>query len=148
MGKQIPTTVNANIAGQEIILESGKLAALADGSVVLICGDMWLLATAVSALEAKPGQGFFPITVEYRQKFSAAGRIPGNFFKREARLSDTEILVCRLIDRVIRPIFPDGYMNETQIFVQLISGNEEILSDAYAAFAASAALIASETGTS
>ena len=144
MGKQIPTTVNANIAGQEIILESGKLAALADGSVVLRCGDMWLLATAVSALEAKPGQGFFPLTVEYRQKFSAAGRIPGNFFKREARLSDTEILVCRLIDRVIRPIFPDGYMNETQIFVQLISGNEEILSDAYAAFAASAALIASE----
>ncbi len=144
MGKQIPTTVNANIAGQEIILESGKLAALADGSVVLKCGDMWLLATAVSALEAKPGQGFFPLTVEYRQKFSAAGRIPGNFFKREARLSDTEILVCRLIDRVIRPIFPDGYMNETQIFVQLISGNEEILSDAYAAFAASAALIASE----
>ncbi len=144
MGKQIPTTVNATIAGQEIILESGKLAALADGSVVLRCGDMWLLATAVSALVAKPGQGFFPLTVEYRQKFSAAGRIPGNFFKREARLSDTEILVCRLIDRVIRPIFPDGYMNETQIFVQLISGNEETLSDAYAAFAASAALIASE----
>ncbi len=144
MGKQIPTTVSATIAGQEIILESGKLAALADGSVVLRCGDMWLLATAVSALEAKPGQNFFPLTVEYRQKFSAAGRVPGNFFKREARLSDPEILVCRLIDRVIRPIFPDGYMNETQIFVSLISGDKEILSDAYAAFAASAALMASD----
>jgi len=143
MGKQIPTSVSATIAGQEIILESGKLAALADGSVVLKCGDMWLLATAVSALEAKPGQGFFPLTVEYRQKYSAAGRVPGNFFKREARLSDPEILVCRLIDRVIRPIFPDGYMNETQIFVSLISGDPEQLSDAYAAFAASAALMAS-----
>jgi polyribonucleotide nucleotidyltransferase len=144
MGKQIPTTVSATIAGQEIILESGKLAALADGSVLLKCGNMWLLATAVSALEAKPGQGFFPLTVEYRQKFSAAGRIPGNFFKREARLSDPEILVCRLIDRVIRPIFPDGYMNETQIFVSLISGDKEVLSDAYAALAASAALMASD----
>ncbi len=144
MGKQIPTTVSATIAGQEIILESGKLAALADGSVLLKCGNMWLLATAVSALEAKPGQGFFPLTVEYRQKFSAAGRVPGNFFKREARLSDPEILVCRLIDRVIRPIFPDGYMNETQIFVSLISGDKEVLSDAYAALAASAALMASE----
>jgi polyribonucleotide nucleotidyltransferase len=144
MGKQIPTTVSATIAGQEIILESGKLAALADGSVLLRCGNMWLLATAVSALEAKPGQGFFPLTVEYRQKFSAAGRVPGNFFKREARLSDPEILVCRLIDRVIRPIFPDGYMNETQIFVSLISGDKEVLSDAYAAFAASAALMASD----
>jgi polyribonucleotide nucleotidyltransferase len=143
MGKQIPTSVSATIAGQEIILESGKLAALADGSVVLRCGNMWLLATAVSALEAKPGQGFFPLTVEYRQKYSAAGRVPGNFFKREARLSDPEILVCRLIDRVIRPIFPDGYMNETQIFVSLISGDPEQLSDAYAAFAASAALMAS-----
>ena len=144
MGKQIPTTVSANIAGQEITIESGKLAALADGSVVLKCGNMWLLATAVSVLEANPGQSFFPLTVEYRQKFSAAGRIPGNFFKREAKLSDSEVLVCRLIDRVIRPMFPDHYMNETQIFVQLISGDEEVCSDAFAAFAASTALIASE----
>lgn len=144
MGKQIPTTVSATIAGQEITLESGKLAALADGSVVLRHGDMWLLATAVSATEAKPDQSFFPLTVEFREKFSAAGRIPGNFFKREARLSDSEILVCRLIDRVIRPMFPDGYMNETQIFVTMISGDVEVMSDCYAAFAASAALIASE----
>ncbi|WMX13981.1 MULTISPECIES: polyribonucleotide nucleotidyltransferase [unclassified Aureispira] len=144
MGKQIPTTVSKVISGQEITLESGKLAALADGSVVLRHGDMWLLATAVSVLEAKPDQSFFPLTVEFREKFSAAGRIPGNFFKREARLSDSEILVCRLIDRVIRPMFPDGYMNETQIFVSLISGDTEIMADAYAAFAASAALIASE----
>lgn len=143
MGKQIPTSVSKVISGQEITLESGKLAALADGSVVLRHGDMWLLATAVSALEARPDQSFFPLTVEFREKFAAAGRIPGNFFKREARLSDSEILVCRLIDRVIRPMFPDGYMNETQIFVSLISGDKEILADAYAAFAASAALMAS-----
>lgn len=143
MGKQIPTSVSKMISGQEITLESGKLAALADGSVVLRHGDMWLLATAVSALEARPDQSFFPLTVEFREKFAAAGRIPGNFFKREARLSDSEILVCRLIDRVIRPMFPDGYMNETQIFVSLISGDKEILADAYAAFAASAALMAS-----
>ncbi|BDS09330.1 polyribonucleotide nucleotidyltransferase [Aureispira anguillae] len=144
MGKQTPTAVSKVISGQEITLESGKLAALADGSVVLRHGNMWLLATAVSALEAKPDQSFFPLTVEFREKFSAAGRIPGNFFKREARLSDSEILICRLIDRVIRPMFPDGYMNETQIFVYLISGDKEILADAYAAFAASAALVASE----
>ncbi len=144
MGKQIPTTVTKTIANQEITLESGKLAALADGSIVLRHGDMWLLSTAVSATEAKPGQSFFPLTVEFREKFASAGRIPGNFFKREARLSDSEVLVCRLIDRVIRPMFPDGYMNETQIFVSLISGDKEIMADCYAAFAASAALMASE----
>lgn len=143
MGKQIPTTVTKTIAGHEVTLESGKLAALADGSVVLRLGNMWLLATAVSATEAKPDASFFPLTVEYREKFSSAGRIPGNFFKREARPSEHEILICRLIDRVIRPMFPDGYMNETQIFVTLISADAEILPDAYAAFAASAALIAS-----
>lgn len=144
MGKQIPTTVSKTIAGQEIILESGKLAALADGSVVLRHEDMWLLATAVSATEPRPDAGFFPLTVEFREKFSAAGRIPGNFFKREARPSDSEVLVCRLIDRVIRPMFPDHYMNETQIFVYLISGDKEVLADAFAAFAASTALIASD----
>lgn len=143
MGKQIATTVSANIAGQEIILESGKLAALADGSVVLRHGNLWLLATAVGAPEAKPDQDFFPLTVEYREKFSAAGRIPGNFFKRETRPSDYEVLICRLIDRVIRPMFPEEYLNETQIFVTMISGDAEILPDAFAAFAASAALMAS-----
>ncbi len=143
MGKKTPTTVSATIAGQEITLESGKLAALADGSVVLRHGDMMLLATAVAATEAAANQSFFPLSVEFREKFSAAGRIPGNFFKREAKLSDSEVLVCRLIDRVIRPMFPDNFMNETQVFVSLISGDKEILSDCYAAFAASAALMAS-----
>lgn len=144
MGKKTPTSVSATIAGQEITLESGKLAALADGSVVLRHGDMMLLATAVAAPEANPGQGFFPLSVEFREKFSAAGRVPGNFFKREARLSDSEVLVCRLIDRVIRPMFPDHFMNETQIFVSLISGDKEVMTDAYGAFAASAALMASD----
>ncbi len=144
MGKKTPTTVSATIAGQAITLESGKLAALADGSVVLRHGDMMLLATAVADPVAKPGQSFFPLSVEFREKFSAAGRVPGNFFKREARLSDSEVLVCRLIDRVIRPMFPDHFMNETQIFVSLISGDKEVMTDAYGAFAASAALIASD----
>jgi len=144
MGKQTPTTVSATIAGKEVTLESGKLAALAEGSVVLRQGDMWLLATAVAKKEASPDIPFFPLSVEYRQKFSAAGRIPGNFFKREGRPNDDEVLTCRLIDRVIRPMFADNFKNETQIFVSLISGDPEILSDSYGAFAASAALIASE----
>ena len=144
MGKKTPTTVSATIAGKEIHLESGKLAALADGSVVLRIDDMMIHATAVANLEASPDQDFFPLSVEFREKFYAAGRIPGNFFKREAKPSDNEILVCRLIDRVIRPMFADNFMNETQIFVNLISGDKEILSDCYGAFVASAALIASE----
>ena len=143
MGKQTPTRVSAQIAGQELILESGKLAALADGSVMLRVGDTMLLATAVSASEASPSASFFPLSVEYREKFAAAGRIPGNFFRREAKPSDYEVLVCRLVDRVIRPLFPDGYYHETQIFVTLLSGSAEVPTDALAATAASAALMAS-----
>jgi polyribonucleotide nucleotidyltransferase len=144
MGKQIPIQATATIAGQSITLETGKLAALCDGSVVLRFGDTMLLATAVSALEASPTASFFPLSVEYREKFSAAGRIPGNFFRRETKPSDYEVLVCRLVDRVIRPLFPEGYYNETQIFVYLLSGSPETLPDAFAATAASAALMVSD----
>ncbi|MCH2043323.1 MAG: polyribonucleotide nucleotidyltransferase, partial [Saprospiraceae bacterium] len=143
MGKQIPISTTAEIAGHTVTLETGKLAALADGSVVLKCGKMMLLATAVSAEEAMPDAGFFPLSVDFREKFASAGRIPGNFHKREGRPSDYEVLTSRLIDRVIRPLFPDGYMNETQVFVYLISGDETVPAEAYAAFAASAALMAS-----
>ena len=143
MGKQTPISVNAEIAGTNLVLESGKLAALADGSVVLKCKKMILLATAVSVQEASQDADFFPLSVDYREKFAAAGRVPGNFHKREGRPSDYEVLTSRLIDRVIRPLFPDSFLNETQIFVYLLSGDKELAPEAYAALAASAALMTS-----
>jgi len=143
MGQQIPNRVSASIAGKEIILENGKLAALCDGSVMLKCGNTMLLATAVAAEKANEGQDFFPLTVEYREKFASGGRIPGNFFKREARPSDYEILISRLIDRAIRPMFPEHFLCNTEVNVVLISGDKETLPDSYAALAASAALMTS-----
>ncbi len=145
MGKQIPESVSFNLPnGTPVTIETGKLATQAHGSVVVRVGDTMLFASAVSAYEQREGQSFFPLSVDYQEKFAAAGRIPGNFFKREARLSDYEILISRLVDRAIRPLFPDGYMNDTQIIINLISGEEEILPDAYAALAASAAMVASD----
>ncbi len=145
MGKQIPITASFTLPdGQEVIIETGKLATQADGSVVVRIGDTMLFASVVSAKEAKEGQSFFPLSVDYQEKFAAAGRIPGNFFRREARLSNYEILISRLVDRAIRPLFPEGYMNETQIILNLISGEEQVLPDAYAALAASAALAVSD----
>ncbi|HHJ49487.1 MAG TPA: polyribonucleotide nucleotidyltransferase [Phaeodactylibacter sp.] len=145
MGKQIPITTSFTLPdGQEVIIETGKLATQADGSVVVRIGDTMLFASVVSAKEAKEGQSFFPLSVDYQEKFAAAGRIPGNFFRREARLSNYEILISRLVDRAIRPLFPEGYMNETQIILNLISGEEQVLPDAYAALAASAALAVSD----
>ena len=102
-----------------------------------------LFASVVSATEAREGQAFFPLSVDYQEKFAAAGRIPGNFFRREAKLSDYEVLICRLVDRAIRPLFPDGYMNETQVIINLMSGDKEEMPDALAALAASAALCVS-----
>ena len=145
MGNQIPTTVSFNLPdGQEVIIETGKLATQADGSVVVRVGQTMIFATVVSAKEAREGQPFFPLSVDYQEKFAAAGRIPGNFFRRETKLSDYEILVSRLVDRAIRPLFPDGYMNDTQVILNLISGDQETLPDAYAALAASAALAVSD----
>ncbi len=141
---QIPITSSFNLpSGQEVIIETGKLATQANGSVVVRVGDTMLFASVVSAKKPKEGQAFFPLSVDYQEKFAAAGRIPGNFFKREARLSDYEILTSRLVDRAIRPLFPDGYMNETQVIINLISSEEDVLPDAYAALAASAALAVS-----
>ncbi|MEM1324602.1 MAG: polyribonucleotide nucleotidyltransferase [Bacteroidota bacterium] len=145
MGKQIPTTASMQLPnGQEVIIETGKLATQADGSVVIRIGDTMIFASAVSATEAREGQSFFPLSVDYQEKFASVGRIPGNFFRREARLSENEILISRLVDRAIRPLFPDGYLNETQIIINLISADPDIQPDAYAALAASAALTVSD----
>jgi len=130
--------------GRTIEIETGKLAKQADGSVVVRSGNCMLLATAVSARTANPGVDFLPLTVDYREKFSAAGRFPGGFFKREARPSDSEILTMRLVDRVLRPLFPDDYHAETQIMIQMMSYDENVMPDALAGLAASAALAVSD----
>jgi polyribonucleotide nucleotidyltransferase len=130
--------------GRSITIETGKLAKQADGSVVVRCGDTMLLATAVSARSANPSVDFLPLTVDYREKFAAAGRFPGGFFKREARPSDSEVLTMRLVDRVLRPLFPDDYHAETQVMIQLMSHDEEVMPDALAGLAASAALAVSD----
>ena len=145
MGKQIPTTVAFNLPdGREVVIETGKLATQSDGSVVVKVGNTMMFCSVVSAKEGGENNSFFPLSVDYQEKFAAAGRIPGNFFKREARLSEYEILICRLVDRALRPLFPDGYMNETQIIINLISGDANTPPDTFAALAASAALAVSD----
>ena len=125
--------------GRIITIETGKLAKQADGSVVVRMGDCMLLATAVSAHKASP-VNFLPLTVDYREKFAAAGRFPGGFFKREARPSDQEVLTMRLVDRVLRPLFPKDYHAETQVMIQLMSHDENVMPDALAGLAASTAI--------
>jgi polyribonucleotide nucleotidyltransferase len=127
-------------AGSKLILETGKVARQADGAVVASYGDTVLLATVVGAKSAKPGQDFFPLTVNYQEKFFAAGRIPGGFFKREGRPTEKETLVSRLIDRPIRPLFPHGFRNEVQVVVTVLSHDLENDPDILALVAASAAL--------
>lgn len=145
MGQQIPITTSFDLPdGRTVTLETGKLATQADGSALVRIGNTMLLATAVSAKEAREGQSFFPLSVDYQEKFASAGRIPGNFFRRETKLSDYEVLISRLVDRAIRPLFPDHYMNETQIIINLISGEKETLPDAFVALAASTALAVSD----
>ncbi len=129
--------------GRTITLETGKLARQADGSVLVRMGKCALLATVVANKEPKPGQSFFPLSVDYQEKFASAGRIPGSFFKREGRLSDYEILISRLIDRALRPLFPDDYLCDVQVLVTLVSSDPEIMPDALACLAASAALAVS-----
>lgn len=130
--------------GKEVIIETGKLARQADGAVTVKCGNCVILATVVASKEPKPGQSFFPLTVDYQEKFASAGRIPGSFFKREGRISDYEILICRLIDRALRPLFPESYLCEVQVLVSLISNDPEVMPDALACLAASAALAVSD----
>lgn len=130
--------------GREITIETGKLARQADGSVVLKMENTMILATVVSSPEAKEGTDFLPLSVDYQEKFASTGKVPGGFMKRESKLSDYEVLISRLVDRAIRPLFPDDYHADTQIMLYLISGDENALPDALAAFAASAALSVSD----
>ena len=130
--------------GRIINIETGKLAKQADGSVVVKMGDTMLLATVVSKKEAGENVDFMPLSVDYQEKYAATGRFPGGFFKREARPSEYEILVSRLIDRALRPLFPDNYHAETQVLVTLISGDKDCMPDALACLAASSALTISD----
>jgi polyribonucleotide nucleotidyltransferase len=130
--------------GRTIEIETGRLAKQAHGSVVVRMGDTMLLATVVSNKDAKDGVNFLPLTVDYREKFAADGRYPGGFLKREARPSDQEILVMRLVDRVLRPLFPSDYHSETQLMIQLMSYDKNCMPDALAGLAASACLSLSD----
>ncbi len=130
--------------GRSITIETGKLAKQADGAVVVKSGGTMLLATIVSAKEAKEGVDFMPVTVDYREKFAAAGRFPGGFLKREARPSDDEILVARLVDRALRPLFPSDYHADTVVMISLISSDRETMPDSLAGLAASAAIAVSD----
>lgn len=130
--------------GREITIETGKLARQADGSVVLKMGNTMLLATVVSSETPVEGADFLPLSVDYQEKFASTGKVPGGFLKRESKLSDYEVLISRLVDRAIRPLFPDDYHAETQVMIYLISGDANALPDSLAAFAASSALAVSD----
>ncbi len=130
--------------GRIITLETGRMARQADGSVLLKMGKTMLLATVVAAKEAKEDTDFMPLSVEYKEKYASSGRIPGGFLKREARPSDYEILISRLVDRALRPLFPDDFHAETFVTVNLISADMDIIPDALAGLAASAALALSD----
>lgn len=134
------TTVSTTIAGKQITIETGRLAKQADGSVLVTCGNNSVLVTAVSAKEAKPGQGFFPLTVEFIEKFYAIGKIPGGYFKREGKPSNESVLSARIIDRPIRPLFPEGYLNDTQVVATILSADGSVSMDVLASLGASAAL--------
>lgn len=130
--------------GRIVEIETGKLAKQADGSVVVKMGDTMLLATVVSSKEAKAGVDFLPLSVDYQEKYAAAGRIPGGFLRREARLSDYEVLISRLVDRALRPLFPEDYHADTQVMISLISADKDIMPDCLAGLAASAAITVSD----
>src|SRR5450432_217124 len=140
-----PISVTFDIGGGRMVtIETGKLARQADGAVTVRQGNCIILATVVANRDAKEGQDFFPMSVDYQEKFASAGRIPGSFFKREARLNDYEILTSRLIDRALRPLFPEDYFCDVQVLVTLVSSDEEVMPDALACLAASAALAVSD----
>ena len=139
------TSVSFDIGGGRMVsIETGKMARQADGAVIVRQGDCMLLATVVANQEPKEGQNFFPLSVDYQEKFSSAGRVPGSFFKREARLNDYEILTSRLIDRALRPLFPEDYLCDVQVLISLLSSDAEVLPDGLACLAASAALAVSD----
>src|ERR1700731_1099412 len=137
-------TFEIDLDGKVITIETGKIARQANGAVVVRSGDSAVLVTACSNEEAKPGAGFFPLTVDYREYTYAAGKIPGGFIKREGRPSEKEILTSRLIDRPIRPLFPEGYMNETQVIAMVLSADPENDPSMLAIIGAGAALAISD----
>lgn len=140
-----PKSVTFDIGGGRMVtIETGKMARQADGAVTVRQGNCILLATVVANKEPKEGQNFFPLSVDYQEKFSSAGRVPGSFFKREARLNDYEILTSRLIDRALRPLFPEDYLCDVQVLISLVSSDAEVMPDALACLAASAALAVSD----
>jgi len=132
--------LSVNVGGKGVVFETGRIAKQAHGSVLVTQGDTMVLCAVCVSPEGRPGQDFFPLTVDYREKSSAAGKIPGNFFRREARPSEREVLVCRLIDRPIRPLFPKGFSNEVQVCSTVYSTDNEHNPDVLAINAASAAL--------
>jgi len=136
--------VTAKIGGNEISIETGKIAKLADGAVIVTCGDTTVLVSAVSALAIKEGQDYFPLTVDYREKAAAAGKFPGGYFKREGRPAEKETLTSRMIDRPLRPLFPKGYFYDTQIISILLSADGQNDPDILAMNGASAALSISD----
>ena len=130
-----PTPIREEIRlpdGRTITLETGRMARQADGSVLVTCGGTALLATVVSDPNARPGVDFMPLTVEYKEKFASSGRVPGGFLKREMRPADREILVARLVDRVLRPLFPEDYHSETQLIITLLSYDGNVAADSLA----------------
>ncbi|PYL13053.1 MAG: polyribonucleotide nucleotidyltransferase, partial [Verrucomicrobia bacterium] len=136
--------VTAQIGGNEVSIETGKIARLADGAVIVNCGDTTVLVCAVSATAVKEGQDFFPLTVDYREKAAAAGKFPGGYFKREGRPTEKETLTSRMIDRPLRPLFPQGYFYDTQVISILLSADGQNDPDMLAINGASAALCVSD----
>src|SRR5438309_6210660 len=136
--------VEVDLGGRKITLETGKVAKQANGAVVVRSGDSVVLVSACMADKAKPGAGFFPLTVDYREYTYAAGKIPGGFIKREGRLSEKEVLTSRLIDRPIRPLFPEGFLHETQIIAMFLSADPEQDPNSLAIAGAAAALAISD----
>ena len=128
------------INGKKIILETGKVARQADGAVIATCGETVVIATAVGAKKINEGQDYFPLSVNYQEKYYAAGKIPGGYFKREARPTEQETLISRLIDRPIRPLFPSSFMNEVQVLPTVLSYDGENQPDILSIIASSAAL--------
>lgn len=130
--------------GRMVTISTGRLARQADGAVTVSMGNCMILATVVANKEPKEGQSFFPLSVDYQEKFASAGRIPGSFFKRETKLNDYEVLTSRLIDRALRPLFPEDYFCDVQVLLSLVSSDPEVMPDALACLAASAALAVSD----
>ena len=136
--------VSKTIGSSDLTIETGKLARLADGSVTVRSGETLILVAAVSATSVKEGQDFFPLTVDYREKAAAVGKIPGGYFKREGRPTEKETLTARMTDRPLRPLFPKGYFYDTQVISVLLSADGENDPDMIALVGASAALMVSD----